>query len=477
MRTIRTAGLSAVLAYAASAGAANDGGPLRDRNWGAVPADNGIAYIKFDVGGTLTDVAVAAALQTDGKLLLGGYATVSSIGSDIALARILPSQGVLDPGFGTAGRQRLGTAYNDGINDMVVMADGRIVYSALLTATTMAVGRLLADGTPDTSFDLDGRRALAASAFVPLGTVLTPPRVVVQPDGKIVVFAGAGRASPDIQVYAVATRLNIDGSTDTTFGGQGTGLGSYAPVNGPSAVAFASAGMRMADGRFMVGGYGYRAGGSGLDMLVFRLSANGVLDSTYGTAGFGFAAFDQGSDLNDTLVAMAIDAGGRAVVVGDITDINNRARMGMARLTAAGQTDASFGTGGRVLWDVRAGAIWEYTKSVAVLPDGRILVAGKSALCACGGQGDAGTLTQFASNGQINRFFGVNGTERLGADPGPDAQILTVGQMFVSGDYAYLTGSANSPMGAANNREFASARVIVPLFKGGFDVASPGPTF
>ena len=110
-----------------------------------------------------------------------------------------------------------------------------------------------------------------------------------------------------------------------------------------------------------------------------------------------------------------------------------------------------------------------------MLRDGRVLVAGKSALCARGGQGDAGTLTMFAVNGQINRFFGVNGTERFGADPGPDAQILPISKMFTAGDHAYVGGWANSPMGSANNREFATARVIVPLFRGGFDVATPGP--
>lgn len=475
MRAMRAAGLGMAMGYAAAAGASNDGGPLRDRSWGAVPADNGIAYIKFDVGGSLSDRANVAALQPDGKLLLGGYVNTSTLNSDGALARLLPANGALDLGFGTSGRQRLGSTTSDGVTDLAILPDGRIAYATVLSSTTFAIGRLLADGTPDTTFDLDGRRALAASAFVPLGTILYPPRIAVQPDGKIVVFAGAGRSSPDIQVYAVATRLNTDGTTDTTFGGQGTGYGNYAPINGASAVALATAAVRMADGRFMVGGFAYRAGGSGYDLMVFRLSANGVLDSTYGTAGFGFAAFDQGSELNDLLTALAIDSSGRAVVIGDITDINDRARMGMARLTATGQTDTTFGTGGRVLWEVRAAAVWEYGKSVAVLPDGRILVAGTSALCACGGQGDAGTLTQFASNGQINRFFGVNGTERLGADPGPDAQILPVARMFVSGDYAYLTGWANSPMGAANNQEFASARVIVPLFRGGFDVASPAP--
>ncbi|MEO5624150.1 MAG: hypothetical protein ABIQ78_12105 [Dokdonella sp.] len=470
---MRAAWLGLAFGYAAAATAANDAGPLRDLNWGLVPADNGIAYVPFDIGGSLDDRATVAALQPDDKLLLGGWATTGT-GTDVALARILSSHGVLDPGFGSGGRQRLGSSTNGGVSDLAIMADGRIVYATPLSTTTFAIGRLLADGTPDTTFDFDGRRALAASAFVPLASILSTPKIVVQPDGKVVVFAGAGRTTPDIQVYAVATRLNTDGSTDTTFGGQGTGYGSYAPAYGSTPVAEATAVVRLATGQFIAGGLAYHTGGSGLDMITFRLSANGVLDTSYGANGFGFVAFDQGGSLDDVLTGVAIDSAGRAVVTGNISDINDRPRSAIARLTASGQIDATFGTGGRVLYEVRAAAVWEYSNSVAVLRDGRILVAGTSALCACGDQFDAGTLTMFASNGQINRFFGVNGTERFGSEFGPDAQNLPVAQMFVSGDYAYVTGWAHNPVGTSNT-DFASARVVVPLFRSGFEAAEPAP--
>jgi len=161
-------------------------------------------------------------------------------------------------------------------------------------------------------------------------------------------------------------------------------------------------------------------------------------------------------------------------LVGNITDINGRPRTAVARLTASGQPDATFGSGGRVVYEVRAAAVWEYSNSVATLPDGRILVGGTSALCACGGQADAGTLTMFAPNGQINRFFGANGTERFGSEFGPDAQNLQASSMVVSGDYVYVTGWANNPIGS-NNQDFATARVIVPLFRSGFEAAAPAP--
>jgi len=471
---MRAAWFGLVFGYAAAVSAANDGGPLRDLSWGAAPADNAIAYIPFDIGGSLNDRPNVAALQSDGNLVIGGYATTAS-GTDNALARITPPHGVLEPGFGTGGRLRLGVTTNGGISGLVIMADGRILYTTLLSDTTFAIGRLLAvDGAPDLMFDFDGRRALAASAFIPLANVLSAPKIVVQPDKKVVIFAGAGQTTPDIKVYAVATRLKEDGSTDTTFGGQGTGYGSYAPANGSSPVAEAFDAVRLSNGQFIVGGIAYHNGGSGVDIITFRLSENGVLDTSYGTDGFGFVAFDQGGSLDDYLTSLAIDSAGRAVVTGNITDINGRPRTAVARLTASGQPDATFGSGGRVVYEVRAAAVWEYSNSVATLPDGRILVGGTSALCACGGQADAGTLTMFAPNGQINRFFGANGTERFGSEFGPDAQNLQASSMVVSGDYVYVTGWANNPIGS-NNQDFATARVIVPLFRGGFEAAAPAP--
>ncbi|HEX6832692.1 MAG TPA: hypothetical protein VF132_04080, partial [Rudaea sp.] len=234
------------------------------------------------------------------------------------------------------------------------------------------------------------------------------------------------------------------------------------------------AAVRLPSGQFLVGGIGYHTGGSGVDIIVFRMSANGILDTTYGAAGFGFVAFDQGGSLEDDLTDIAVDASGRAVVVGDITSVAGKPRAAMARLTSAGHLDTTFGVGGYVLYEMRAAAVWEYANSVAVLPDGRILVAGTSALCACGGQGDAGTLTMFDSNGKINHYFGIDGTERFGTDTGPDAQILPIARMIVSGDYAYVAGWAHNPVGT-DNADFASARLIVPLFRSGFEAAAPAP--
>jgi len=462
-----------VLVLYAGAAYAGDGGPLRDLGWGAVVADNGIAYVPFDIGGSMDDRAAVSALQPNGELVLGGYATTSSSPPDLAMVRTVSSQGAPDAGFGTNGKLRLG-ASTDAINDVAILADGRIVYAARTSQTTLVIGRLLSDGTADASFNGTGRRLLAATAFISVGSLLSTPKLLVQPDGKIVVVTSAQHTIPDVQQVAAATRLNPDGTTDTTFGGQGTGYGAYAPPNGPTSVAAAFVATRLSNGQLILAGYCLHNGGSGADALVFRLSADGVLDTTYGNNGYAFVAFDEGGSLDEYVTAVAVDSAARAVISLDINDAQGRGRAALARLTSSGQLDSTFGVGGRVDYETRASAPAEYSNSVAVLRDGRILVAGTSTLCGCGGQPDAGTLTMFTSTGQVNRYFGEDGTEHFGSADGPDSQILEIANMVVSGDYAYLVGRAHNPVGSDND-DFASARVAVPLFRGGFEDVAPGP--
>ena len=196
----------AVLVLYAGAAYAGDGGPVRDLGWGAVVADNGIAYVPFDIGGSMDDRAAVSALQPNGELVLGGYATTSSSPPDLAIVRTVSSQGAPDAGFGTNGKLRLG-ASTDAINDVAILADGRIVYAARTSQTTLVIGRLLSDGTSDATFNGTGRRLLAASAFISVGSLLSTPKLLVQADGKIVVVTTAQHTIPDVQQVAAATRL------------------------------------------------------------------------------------------------------------------------------------------------------------------------------------------------------------------------------------------------------------------------------
>ncbi|WP_420594305.1 Calx-beta domain-containing protein [Deinococcus sp.] len=96
-------------------------------------------------------------------------------------------------------------------------------------------------------------------------------------------------------------------------------------------------------------------------------AASSGLDPGFGDGGKAFTAF--GGDET----ALALQADGKVVMVGgSVTDFT------LARYTAAGRLDASFGSAGRVTTDIATGA--DQARGVAIQSDGKIVVVGSAAV-------------------------------------------------------------------------------------------------
>jgi uncharacterized delta-60 repeat protein len=172
------------------------------------------------------------AIQGDGKIVLaGGFH--SPTGDRFALAR-LNADGTVDSSFGNSGTQTIdfGSVTDDGLGPVKIQSDGKIVMGGWVgvpdgNVGSYALARLNSDGSLDTSFGPDHD-----------GKLITPPLagadatsgfwdLALQPDGKII-----GVGDDDINGANVATvvRLNSDGSPDTSFGtaGRQTWGGVYA---------------------------------------------------------------------------------------------------------------------------------------------------------------------------------------------------------------------------------------------------------
>jgi uncharacterized delta-60 repeat protein len=91
-----------------------------DRSFGS----NGVA-LGLDFGG-VEHFGRAVAIQPDGHIVVGGFASDGSFG-DFAIARLTPD-GVLDTGFGEAGRLRIDFfGAGDEVNAIAIQADGAII--------------------------------------------------------------------------------------------------------------------------------------------------------------------------------------------------------------------------------------------------------------------------------------------------------------------------------------------------------------
>src|SRR6185437_14299613 len=111
----------------------------------------------FGGGGALTSVggdsgALAMALQSDDKIVAGGWSTAG--GKKVfALVRYLANSPTLDPSFGSGGAVIAGAdALDEQVNAVAIQSDGKIVAAGSYGTAQAVVRRYNADGTLDTSF-------------------------------------------------------------------------------------------------------------------------------------------------------------------------------------------------------------------------------------------------------------------------------------------------------------------------------------
>jgi uncharacterized delta-60 repeat protein len=173
---------------------------------------DGIADIpttKLNTADSLRDIA----LQSDGKILLGGFS-----GTQFAIAR-MTTAGALDATFDGDGVATTTVGNGGQAYKLLLQPDGKslLVGYAGETGHTdydFAAVRYTTAGALDTSFSADGK------AFVDFGSLLNDKAFsgVLAADGKIVLGGFANGASA--QDFATA-RLNWDGTLDTSFSNDG----------------------------------------------------------------------------------------------------------------------------------------------------------------------------------------------------------------------------------------------------------------
>lgn len=306
--------------------------------------DEGEVITDFGEG---EDLAQAVALQPDGKIVVVGRTGVPDGGCCwFTVARYL-ANGSLDTSFSGNGWVRADFGDN-GASDaqaVVVQPDGKIV-AAGQSGGDFAVVRYLANGSLDTGFG-DGGRVLTPFAGGAYGHDMA-----LQPDGRIVVAGNAG--SPAIDFALV--RYTTDGSLDTTFGADGR---VTTPLNGDDSARAVAV---QSDGRIVAAGF------SNYDLALTRYTANGSLDTGFGTGGRVTTDFD---GTVDRAFDLALQPDGR-IVTGGLSN----ADLAVVRHQANGSLDTGFGAGGRASADFLG--FFDEAHAVAVQPDGKIVAFGSS---------------------------------------------------------------------------------------------------
>ncbi len=141
---------------------------------------------------------------------------------------------------------------------------------------------------------------------------------------------------------------------------------------------------------------------------VGRVTAGGTVDS--GFAGGGFVYLPQGF-IKAEGTALAVDSSGRTLLAVTALNESRTSVVRLLRLTAAGQLDGSFGSGG--VAEVSGGARAARIARIRVLDSGQILVFGDR-LAVSPGFSRSPFLAAFTSNGSKDVSFGSDGTWSLG---------------------------------------------------------------
>jgi uncharacterized delta-60 repeat protein len=203
----------------------------------------------------------ALAIQGDGKIVAVG-SVYNGLDHDFALARYNfdGSPDMTFDGDGTLTIPLLSSS--DAAYGVAIQGDGKIVVTGT-SSYNLALLRFNTDGSPDTTFDGDGKLT------APIG--FEGASVAIQGDGKIVV-AGTITVVGSGTDFTLA-RFNSDGSPDMTFDGDGNLTTAGVMTEIANSVAL------QGDGEIVVAGYAYNS--SSFGFAVARYNSDGSPDATF----------------------------------------------------------------------------------------------------------------------------------------------------------------------------------------------------
>jgi len=386
--------------------------------------------------------------QSDGKIIVGGY-YIPMIAADVLpqaeLARY-SVDGVLDGDFGTGGKihpQPTGTGgsyivgvYTGPQDEIIAVGGGFDATRGVPSQIFLA--RYDSDGTPVADYGTDGVLTFSRWGddistrmdFMPMSSAL-------QNDGMVLVAGMYDSHAGGLGVGAFLLRLNLaDGTLDSSFGSDGMVLnpeatyafgqitlqsdGEILVTNSPisSALAirrFTSTGLpdegfgtdgvleiptlqpqcsalaEGSEGKLYLTAAPSETDFASSDFLLARLNPDGTVDTNFGTDGFVLTDFAGGDDVS---CGMLVQADGKIIVGGAAHDAAGGMGPALARYSADGVLDESFGSGGKVITTGLPSVI--LITELAMTPGGKLLATAFSP-----GDNVYTTLARYDMSGEI----------------------------------------------------------------------------
>lgn len=346
---------------------------------------DGTRDMSFNIGNGSNNDVLTLAVQSNGKLVIGGSFTLFNGIAKNHINRI-NSDGSNDSTF------NIGIGFDSDVNSLAIQNDSNIIvggsFNTYNNTSQNQICRLLSDANLDINFNI-------GTGFTNSGISGIVNSLNLQPNSKIIV-GGTFTNYNQTSTYYGITCLNTNGIQDLIFNGN---LGFEGSINaiklqtdGKSIVAgnFNSyKGQRQMricrlntdstidftfnsgtgfnqpvnaveiqlDGKILVGGSFTSYNGTQINRFI-RLNSNGSID----------ASFNVGSGFNDRVTSIAVQTDGKILIGGNFTSYNGTTKNYLIRLFANGSIDLTFNTGT---------GFNAYVNSIAILSNGKIIAGGE----------------------------------------------------------------------------------------------------
>lgn len=343
----------------------------------------GVVDTTFGLGGRVirghgnVSSGYAVTFDSQGRALVAGVSVtvVPATGASTRYAYVVrmgPS--AVDTTFGSNGGSGLGSWRGDKGGEEargVVTAAGDSCVMVVSQGNDHVFVRLTGAGVPDGAFGDQGRGEVVNVGGAPVGIIGAPGGFV---------SGGSGSAFNLGQAVAVA-KVSLVGLPAPNFGMASKGTSRIGPNNNQNGRALA---LQSDDKIVVAGDYDPNVINVRRQAAATRFTSTGIVDTTYGIAGKAEIDVSEPLVAKDTdaqSVAALVDAKGRALVVGTVTDKStvvggggDRTRTWVARLRADGSLDPLFGTNGKLFVGTAPSRRQAY--AAALQPDGNLVITG-----------------------------------------------------------------------------------------------------
>lgn len=335
----------------------------------------------------------------NGKLMVFGTGTVPNPNTSKYYFARYNSNGTIDSTYGTNGIVILNSipVITTGTEapGIARQPDGKFIIVGSDQGAGL-IARLNEDGTLDTSFAGTGIHRPNISAD--FDDVVTD--VVIQPDGKILVSGISATAGNYAYYTPWFLRYNPDGTFDPSFLMQGTSTFSWHEGyanNRKIRLLLQSTGKFLAFNR-----------SDSYSLYLVRYNSNGTRDTSFANVNFS-------ATYASPLAGVVLQPDDKILILDNTSESSLDTNIRLRRYTSDGVLDMTFDGDGTVLTDISFGSD-DYSASIAVQPDGKILIAGSNSI-------------RWGSYFSGNRFM----LARYNSNGSLDGKMLTG---FIKNDYA-----------------------------------------